>query len=417
MAETEKTSSGKPASKKSTTKKAAGGKQTKQLTRQEKAAAVVTDLKSRYKGKIFLGHEYTAPWLLKRLPTGITELDIELQGGFPAGGFTMVYGPEGIGKNFLSNCVMANQQAFLGESCNLAVVSTEMIYDKTFGKANDVQIGFSPMEIAALEKAWLDATGEPMTEEYKDSLRLEIGTFLTVPPTTAEEAFDIVLDLIASRQFDVIVIDSFGSLLTEEDVDKTMEDTVRVGGASAVNTRFARKMNAAFAPDEKGNPNMTCVIGINQVRDNMDRANKYSPKTKETGGWALKHARWVGIELSHGGKLRKSTNDKTVIGKTIRWVITKQKAGGHEGASGTYDFIYDLCGIDKTKEVVRAAMAYGVLEKSGSWIAYGDDNLGQGIDKTARAIDKQPGLLQEIEEATLEAGGVRCNYLYRPDDG
>jgi recombination protein RecA len=404
MPKAKETSAGKkkPASKKA------------KLTRKERAAAVVTDLKSRYKGKVFLGHEYTAPWLLKRLPTGIPELDIALNGGFPAGGFTMIYGPEGIGKNFLSNCVMAIQQLFLGDDCNLAVVSTEMVFDKTFAKSRGVAVGFSEEEISALARAWEDSTGEKMSDEYKDDLRLEIGTFLTVPPTTAEEAFDIVLELIASRQFDVIVIDSFGSLLTDEDEDKMMEDAVKVGGASAVNTRFARKMNAAFAPDEKGRPNMTCVIGINQVRDNMDRANKYSPKTKETGGWALKHARWVGIELSHGGKLRKGQKGP-VIGKTIRWTITKQKAGGHEGASGTYDFIYDLAGVDKAKEVARAALTFGVLEKSGSWISYDGTNLGQGLDKTARALEKQ-GLLQEIEEAVLEEGGVRCNYHYTPDD-
>lgn len=381
------------------------------LTRADKAAAVVNDLKSRYAGKVFLGHEYTAPWLLKRLPTGILELDIALQGGFPAGGFTMIYGPEGIGKNYLANCIIANQQAFFGHDTSIAIVSTEMVYDKTFAKANGVAVGFSETEIRALDRAYKEATGKGLPAEYRAELGLEIGTFLTVPPTTAEEAFDIVLDLIASRAFDVIVIDSFGSLLTEEDEEKTMEEGARVGGASGVNTRFARKMNAAFAPDAQGRPNMTCVIGINQVRDNMDRANKYSPKTIETGGWALKHARWVGIELSHGGKLRQGGGGP-VIGKTIQWRITKQKAGGHEGAQGTYDFLYDLAGVNKAAETVRAAIEFGVVVKSGSWLSYDDAKLGQGVEKAAEAL-KTMGLLQEVEELTLSTADVRCNYQYK----
>lgn len=406
------------ASTKETTgaKKRSSKKKAEKSSAKDRASAVVADLKSRYPGKIFRGGEYTAPWLLKRLPTGILELDIELQGGLPAGGMTMIVGPHGIGKNWLANQIVALQQAFKGESCAIAVVSTEMIYDKTLGKACQVHVGFSEAEIRALDRAYHEATGKNLDEDYKDHLRLEMGTFLTVPPATAEDAFDIALDLVASREFDVVIIDSFGSLLTEEDEEKGMDEQSRVGGSSLVNTRFARKLNAVFTPDEDGNPNMTCLIGINQVRDNMERANKYSPKTKETGGWALKHARWVTIELSHAGKYKEKVGKKeVVVGKTVRWKITKQKAGGHEGGEGTYDFIWRKVGIDREMETLRAAVAQGVVEKSGAWFSYDGDQLGQGMKKAAAAIEDK-GLLQEIETATLQAAGVFCNYTYDPDD-
>jgi recombination protein RecA len=412
MAATAGTTGAKKApAKKRTTKKKAPEKP----SRQDRASSVVADLKARYPGRIFRGHEYTSPWLLKRLPTGILPLDIALMGGLPAGGMTMIIGPPGIGKNWLANQVIAAQQGFKGEDCNIAIVSTEMVYDKTLARACDIAVGLSEEEIAALDRGYFSATDTHLTDEYKDECRLEIGTFLTVPPGTAEEAFDIALDLVASREFDVVLIDSFGSLLTEEDEEKDMQDASRVGGASAVNTRFARKLSAVYTPDAEGNPNMTCLIGINQVRDNMDRANKYSPKTKETGGWALKHARWVTIELSHAGKHKEKVKGKErVIGKTIRWKITKQKAGGAEGSEGTYDFIWKRVGVRRPMETLRAAVDAGVVEKAGSWYSYGDDRIGQGMDNASAYIEEHD-LLREIETATLRAAGVKCNYIYDHD--
>lgn len=373
--------------------------------------ALIKDLKKAYPGRIYRGREYTAPWLLKRLPTGILGLDIALNGGLPAGGMTMVTGREGIGKNYIANRVIAHQQLFYGEKCNVAMVSTEMIYDKTFGKHCEVAVGFSEEEIEAMDKAFFDGTGKHFTDEYKEELRLEIGNFLMVPPGTAEELFDITLDLVRSRQFQVVVIDSFGSLLTEEDEEKSMEENFHGGRAALVNTRFARKMAPAFAPDDLGRPNMTCVIGINQVRDNVNRANPNSPMRREAGGWALKHARWVGIDLNRTGATR--DNKKKVVGKNVEWKITKQKAGGHEGAKGDYDFYWGRAGIWRELETLRVAASLGVVKKSGTWYSYEDTKLGQGQEASAKAIEEL-GLLTEIEKQSLAEAGVHCNYLYIP---
>ena len=174
-----------------------------------------------------------------------------------------------------------------------------------------------------------------------------------------------------------------------------------------MNTRFARKLNYAQAPNEKGEPNLTCVIGINQVRDNTDRANKYSPKTIEAGGWALKHARWVTLQLSPAGKIKDKKGKK--LGKTIRWEITKQKAGGHEGADGEYDFYYRLVGIDRATHIAKTAARFGAVKKSGSWFSYDGTQMGQGESKAGQYLVEN-GLLEEVEQLILKAAGVRCSY-------
>ena len=51
---------------------------------------LINTLKTKYPGRIFRGDEYTMPWAMRRLPTGILKLDIDLRGGLPAGGMTML---------------------------------------------------------------------------------------------------------------------------------------------------------------------------------------------------------------------------------------------------------------------------------------------------------------------------------------
>jgi recombination protein RecA len=369
------------------------------------AAGVINKLKSKYPGRVFTAGEYTMPWMIKRLPTGILDLDIALGGGLPAGGMTFLTGKQGVGKNWLANQVIRNHQERHGDATNVAVVSTEMVYDKEFAQLCGVRIAMSDSEIEALRQIYEDE-GEEFTDEYEAQLRSQIGEFVTVPPSIAEESLQIAIDLIASREFDLVLIDSFGSLLTEHDDESELGDSARVGGAAMLNTRFARKLNTALGPDKDGNPNLTCVIGINQVRDNTDRANKYSPKTIEAGGWALKHARWVTIQMSPQAKVK---NGKIPIGKTVRWEITKQKAGGHEGASGTYDFLFSHTGIDHPAHTVSVAADYDVLTRKGAWYFYGDDQIGQGASNAAEFVIEN-GLLEKIEADTLRAAGVRCRY-------
>jgi recombination protein RecA len=360
---------------------------------------VINALKSRYPGKIFIADEYTMPWMLKRLSTGILDLDIALSGGLPAGGMSFFTGKQGVGKNWLANQIIREHQK-RHENTTVAVVSTEMVYDKLFAKNCDVRVSLSDREIAEIND------NHDLSDEEIALLKDQVGTFVTVPPSTAEDSLSIAIDLIASREFDIVLIDSFGSLLTEHDEENDLSSSQRVGGAAMLNTRFARKLNKALAPDADGNPNLTCVIGINQVRDNTDRANKYSPKTIEAGGWALKHARWVTVELSPISTIKEG---KEKVGKTIRWEITKQKAGGHEGASSTYDFFHSRCGINRAAHSIIVASKYDVVVRSGPWYSYEGTKIGQGADNAAKYV-LENDLLEEIEQKTLAAANIRCSY-------
>lgn len=365
---------------------------------------VIAQLKSRYPGKIFESEEYSMPWIMKRLPTGILDLDIALQGGLPAGGLSFLIGKQGVGKSWMANQIIREQQLLYGDACSVAWVSTEMAYDKLQGQSCGVAVPLSNKELQKIKDDY-EAAGDELPEDIAEDMQRKVGHFLTVPPSTAEESLDMALSLVRSRAFQVVVIDSFGSMLTNLEKDKDLDEANRVGGAALLNTSFARKLNEALSVDKNGDPNLTCVIGINQVRDNMNRANKYSPEIIETGGWALKHARWVTVQMAKS-KLRDGTDR---VGSTVRWEITKQKAGGHEGAKGDFDFFYSKGGIDYPLHTLQVAADYGVVQRSGSWFSYGDTKLGQGAPKAAAAMVDH-GLMDEIRDETLKAAGIKCRY-------
>lgn len=380
--------------------------------------AMVKGLKAKYPGHVFMGDEYAMPWLYRRLPTGITELDIAINGGLPAGGITMLVAPEGIGKNWLANQVIRKQQQFFGDNCRIGIISLEMPYDKLFAQECGVQVALSASEIQAIEMADQEMHRDAslvLPPEMRAQLSRQVGEFVVVPPTTAEKALTLACEFVASREFNVVLIDSFGSMLTELEEEKSLEDPNRPGGSALLNTAFARRMNAASAPNKDGMPNLTCTIGINQARENMKKTTPYAPDWVENGGYALKHARWLSIYLKRTGYVNRKVLDKNIrIGKTIQWDIAKQKAGGHEGGSGTYDFIWGLCGIDHWTELVRLMESLQIVKRSGAWYEY-EDTRASGMAAFVAALrEGGDALYTDLERLCFMKANISCNWTGEP---
>lgn len=377
----------------------------KRSEKQDRLSSLVTVLKGRYPGKVLMGHEYTMPWTMRRLSFGIPDLDIATRGGAPAGGLTMLVGKPGEGKNFLMNRLIRGQQQIYKDECAIAVIGTELSYDKTQGHACGVKVAMSPQEIEQENKNRLTLRKPALTAEERAAMAEHLGTFLVVPPSTAEESFDIAVDLVASGDFNVVALDSFGSILPEAEDDNGFDKDSRVGGPAGLNTKLMRKMTSAFGTDPRGNPNLTCFVGINQVRDKL-KAQAFEKQTHETGGWSLKHGRFLTVELQRTAWVTKgSDEDKERVGKTEKWEITKQKAGGYEGHTGTYNYMYEPCDIDMGELLLRLGVDYDIIDKSGNSYSYSGLILGSGKDKAAKNITAC-ALEEELTEEILRAAGV-----------
>lgn len=386
----------------------------------------IDQLITKWGGLIRRAEEVTSPWTLKRLPTGLASLDIEMKGGLPAGTLCMFIGEPGIGKNTFANYVIAKQQQLFGANLRVGIIITEGSLDKDQMRFNGVVIADSPEELAAFIRG-RKKRGQTVTRSEITQRQQQIGQFVVATGDTTDKLFEVALDMVRSRKFDVVLIDSFGSVLLENDVDKALTDNDRMAGPAGLNTKFATRLFSALAPDAQGNPNMTSVIGINQVRANMRPANPNSPTKIESGGYSLKHTRSVAIEFSVKGRMtdkEKSaeTGGKVRSAKEVMWEITKQKAGAHEGGSGSYTYRFEE-GAHFALDILRCAIKYGIVQQEGNSFYFTDEEgdtalLGPkkncGLLAAADYIEEDADFTQYLYDRVIDAAFVQEEWESLP---
>lgn len=338
-----------------------------------------------------------------RRPSGIPSLDIACGGGLPAGGLSQIDGPEGVGKNLLLNHYFAENQRIYGDDSNIFMLCLEFNYDKFFGRACGVQVGLSDYEVRA-EGRRRHVAGEPtLHQDEIDELRREKGNFHIFRGSAAEKLLDGVVDAVRINSYQVGGIDSWDAMLTVADEEKDLIDAAKVADASGIQTRWMRKVQAALTPQKicpvcyarplgfksrETNykyecPNQDCgwsgqdpymwenettLIGIRQVRANLQRATMRSREYKVGGAWALKHGKLIDIQLRRGEIIKDPKTDEH-IAKEIHWEITKGKAGTHEGKRGTYSLSFDPLRINVSKDTVNYCLQHDIIRfEKKKWV-------------------------------------------------
>jgi recombination protein RecA len=290
------------------------------------------------------------------ISTGSLGLDMALGvGGIPKGRIIEIYGPESGGKTTLALSIVAQAQAAGGVA---AFVDAEHALDPTYAKR----------------------------------LGVNIDDLLVSQPDTGEQALEIVELLTRSGAVDVIVIDSVAALVPQAEIEGQMGDAF-VGVQARLMSQALRKLTAALS---KSN---TAAIFINQIREKV--GGMYGNPETTPGGRALKFYASVRLDVRKQGQPIKVGND--AVGNRVRVKVTKNKLAPpfreHEIE------LYFGKGIDPLADLVTVAIATEVVDKSGSWLSYGETRLGQGKEKAAEFLKSEPRLAQEIREKVLAQAG------------
>ena len=174
------------------------------------------------------------------------------------------------------------------------------------------------------------------------------------------------------------------ALVPKQEIDGNLSNA-NVGLHARLMSKAMRMLSGAIA---KYN---TIVIFINQLREKVG-VMFGNPETT-TGGRALKFYASVRIDVRKGEPLK---NGNEIIGNHVKTKVVKNKVAPPFRVA-EFDILYGK-GISKAGELIDMGIALGVLKKSGAWINYGDQRIGQGRDNARRTLESDRALAEEIEE-------------------
>ncbi len=286
------------------------------------------------------------------IPTGSISLDLALGvGGLPRGRIIEIYGPESSGKTTLSLHVIAEAQ----KKCGLC--------------------------------AFVDAE-HALDPEYAKRIGVKIDDLLISQPDTAEQALEIVESLVGSGGVDVIVVDSVAALTPRAEIEGAMGDQF-IGLQARLMSQALRKLTGIISKTK------TVVVFINQIR--LKIGVMYGNPETTPGGKALKFYSSVRIEVRRRAQIKHGDN---IIGNRVVAKVVKNKVAPPFKTT-EFDIMFNQ-GISAEGDLINTGVKYDLIKRSGSWYAYGDQKLGQGMEASKKYLQENPKLFQELKEKIKE---------------
>lgn len=428
--EPEKAPPKKAAAKKKAAKKKTSKKKSKKAPEKPKSKGQLIDdliasVNSHMKRNVITRASRTNTSYLLRRPTGLLSLDIALAGGWPAGSFCQIAGPDGAGKDYLLGRSIAQLQRAYGEDTAVAIWNNEFKLDKMFFREKcGVMVALTGEEIDELREVRERMGYSAMSAQEEEALTEQIGHVALIEETLADHALDAILDMLHSNLFQILCINSLGNLqtLAKDSTDSLGDFAQQSNEAILISKFFPKFFSFLNADGEDGRKNETTVLATNQVRGKRDvrrmpgRTLTDAQKTQSAlQAHALKHGKAIDVMLSKGPPfLDKDVKPPEMLGREVKWVLEKGKLGTHDGIKGSYNFYYEY-GADEVEDIFSTAVTMGVLEQSGAWYEFDPDDMdlgfrAQGKAGAKRALMGNPEAIAAIRRACLHEAGIYARF-------
>lgn len=274
-------------------------------------------------------------------------------GGLPRGRIIEIYGPEASGKTTLALHTIAQAQK-KGGIC-----------------------------------AFIDAE-HALDAKHAQNIGINIDELIISQPDYGEQALDIAEMLVRSGAVDIIVVDSVAALVPKAELEGDMGD-VHMGLQARLMSQALRKLTPVVHKSK------TSLVFINQIRQTIN-ALPFADKETTTGGKALKFYASLRLDVRRVASLKK--ND-IHFGNRIAIKVAKNKVAP-PFRRVEVDLLFTE-GISRELDLLDAALHYGVMQKSGSWIAYGDTKVAQGRDQALLYLKAEKAIADEIYDKVKAA--------------
>jgi recombination protein RecA len=304
---------------------------------------------------------------VEAISTGSLGLDIALGiGGLPRGRVVEIFGPESSGKTTLALHVVAESQR-RGGIC--AFVDAEHAVDPVYAR----------------------------------KLGVKVEDLLISQPDSGEQALEIVDTLVRSGAVDVLVVDSVAALTPKAELEGEMGDSLP-GLQARLMSQALRKLTGTISKSR------CMVIFINQIR--MKIGIMFGNPETTTGGNALKFYSSVRLDIRRIGQIKE--RDEPVGNQTRVKVVKNKVAPPFKQVE--FDIMYGQ-GISKTGELIDLGVKVGIVEKSGAWLSYKGNRVGQGRENAKVFLKDNPKVAAEIEAAIRQNAGLIVEQMLQADPG
>jgi len=290
------------------------------------------------------------------IPTGSISLDSALGvGGFPRGRVIEIFGPESGGKTTMSLHVIAEAQKMGGQAAFI-----------------DAEHALDPI--------------------YARKLGVDVDNLLVSQPDNGEQALEIAEALIKSGAVDIIVVDSVAALVPKAELEGDMGDP-QMGLQARLMSQALRKLTGIVSKSR------TCLIFINQIREKIG-VMFGNPETT-TGGRALKFYASIRLDIRRIQAIKEG--DK-VVGSRTRGKVVKNKVAA-PFREAEFDILYGE-GISREGDLIDLGVDKGLIEKSGTWMSYGTERMGQGRENSRVFLKENIAVRDKLEAALRKNLGL-----------
>lgn len=309
---------------------------------------------------------------ISTIPTNIYDFDKNVLGigGMPRGRLVEISGSESSGKSTLAEHLVASVQKGGGVA---VIFDLEGTYDPIWGA-----------------KAGID------------------NEKLILPEVDhGEELYDQMMNLVGV--VDLIVVDSVSAIISKGSASKAVDEPEALGLEANLNTKGLKKLINGRLDDkgkritEKLSMTKTIIIFINQLRDNMMVV--YGPKTRTSGGRALKHYASIRLEMSNP-KYEKDGDHHT---QRVSVKCTKNKLAPPLRSCEFYLTEDNKLLQDEGSIILNEAIDKGIVEQSGAWLKckyFGEGKLHgkPKFDLWLSTADNQKEFLKILKDIKIKNG-------------
>lgn len=314
-------------------------------------------------------------------------------GGIPVGKITEFFGGEGGGKTTSALDICANAQKkfnevfeqhrekVLDEIEQLKAKDTKESKKKADKLMSDLM---EYVERGPRVVVYIDAE-QTLDVQWAQLLGVDTEAMILVRPQeqTAEQVLQIAIDLIATGDVGLCVLDSIPMLVSQNIFNEDM-DKKSYGGISQALTVFCSKVTPHLTQQQ------CAFIGINQIRE--DLASMYNT-VSTPGGKMWKHACSLRLRFRKDTLLDMNNGELTSraenpAGNRVGIEIAKTKVCKPDRRIGYYTLNYTE-GIDVLADIITVALQYRILRQGGSWYYYLDEEGNVEVDAENNEIKFQ----------------------------